>query len=428
MNKSKLPKVKEAHPLKLFYGFVFLILLRPLIDIFWRVKENIPYISPLYLAGVLPFLLISFYIVNEIKVFSDKFNRFSFYLFILFGFILLLNVLSIFLYSLQQTSDEIISVAGLSIKMLSFPIFIFFLLTFLDDYKFELILRTFLIASIFPLLMILYEIFIHPINPYIPGGRGYERYRGLYSDGINYTIYWFIALITSAYFFLKYNSRITLLILSITSLIIFAGLYFLNQAVAYILFISLFVLLLYFLYSSKFIISLVKRNYIISAFFIVLLLGILIFVYIPGFEKISSLFWLDTQVIQGNASIEHGANGRIGIWLEGIRQLKEFHFYSWLFGAGLSFPKNFNYFSSGAHSDYIRILFTTGIIGLCAYLLFMASLFKGFKSFQLHDKYLLLSLIVMTVLLSVSHTPTFYLPFVYFLAAIISYYIVSKRK
>jgi O-antigen ligase len=274
-------------------------------------------------------------------------------------------------------------------------------------------MKVFLISTLFPFLMISYEIIFGPVNPYTPGGREFDRYRGLYADGINYTIYWLIGLITTAYFYLKESTvrHFTAFTLALVFSLTAISLFYLNQAAAYFIFAFLFIVILIFVYKKN------KLHFLTLSFALTV---ILLLVYLPEIEKPASLFRVDAEIVKGNVEIIHGANGRVWIWLEGLKQLNELPFYSWLFGAGLSQTVSLKYFSAGAHSDYIRILFSTGLVGLLLYLFFIGSLFKGLRLLPPENKFLLLSVIGSLLLFSFTHTPAIYLPFMYFLTIILA--------
>lgn len=267
--------------------------------------------------------------------------------------------------------------------------------------------------------MILFEMLINPINPYIPGGREYFRYRGLYADGIDYTMQWSFALLCLGYFYLKSrgnsNQTFTLLLLIITIETI--GLIYLHQAVAYGIFCFLIPFILIFLF---------KKNKVHFFVMVSSLILIFLFFYIPNFFRLSSLLGLDIKVISGNAGINAGANGRVGIWLEGLSNLSQLPFFSILFGNILSGKVFYKFIGSGAHSDYLRILFATGFIGLIFYFIFIIKSFFITLKLNKPEKFICMGTIGTLILFSVSHTPTFYPPFVYFFAVIFAFIIKTK--
>jgi len=403
--------------------FILLILFRPVIDIFWWIRDIEPLLSPLNWAGVLPVVLLLVYMLKSksdwLKTKDQILKVKGVKLFLAFSVLILMNSIGLLVNGFLFPDFSIFDSLAVSIKLISLPLFFLFLFTVIDEDVFDLILKAFLLSTLFPFLMIIYEILIGPINPYTPGGRHFERFRGLYSDGINYTIYWMIGLITSAYFYIKNNSKsnLTFYFLLFTFVLIPISLYFLNQAVAYFIFTFLFTLVLIFVFKKN------KIHFLALALSLTL---IIVLLYIPGISKISTLFPVDKEVIEGKLEIVHAANGRVWIWVEGLKRLSELPVYTWLFGAALTKIESFNYMTGGAHNDYLRILYSTGGTGLILYLLFIFGLFKGFGKLTLHCKFLLISTICSLLLFSVTHTPTFYLSVVYFLTTVLARFLKTN--
>jgi len=394
------------------YFFLGLILIRPFIDIYWWVKDYNIWFSPLYWLGVLPLPLILFYLYIQRQTLPQLTSTAR--LFIIWSTMLLINSVAIVIIVKNLQS------LGYSIKIISPVLFFFFIYSFINDKTLDLIIKIFLVASIFPLLMVLYEIIAGPINAYIPGGREYLRYRGLYADGIDYTIHWTVALLCAGYLFLraKENVKNYFALLLFVSGLLAISLIYLHQAVAYLIFGFLFILLLYFAFKKN-------KNYFLGL--ILTLTIIFIILYIPNIEgKISSLFHLDSEIIKGNADLTSGANGRVGIWLEGIKDFFSLPFYSILFGSILSGETYYRFLGAGAHSDYIRILFVSGIAGIIVYIVFLIKNLVISYNFESAYKFIGIGTIGVIILFSVSHTPTFYLPFVYFASTILAF--ISKSS
>ena len=401
--------------------FIILILFRPVIDIFWWIRDIEPLLSPLNWAGVLPVVLLVGYVLKSksewLKTKEQILKVKGVKLFLAFSVLILINSIGLLVNGFLFPNFSIFDSLAVSIKLISLPLFFLFLFTVIDEDVFDLILKAFLLSTLFPFLMIVYEILIGPINPYTPGGRHFERFRGLYSDGINYTIYWMIGLITSTYFYIKDSNKLTFSILTFALCLIALSLFYLNQAVAYFIFTFLFTLVLIFVFRKN------KIHFLALALSLTL---IIVLVYIPGISKISTLFQVDKEVIEGKLEIVHAANGRVWIWVEGLKRLSELPVYTWLFGAALTKIESFNYMTGGAHNDYLRILYSTGGTGLILYLFFLAGLFKRFGKLTLHCKFLLISTICSLLLFSVTHTPTFYLSVVYFLTTVLARFLKTN--
>jgi uncharacterized membrane protein HdeD (DUF308 family) len=83
----------------------------------------------------------------------------------------------------------------------------------------------------------------------------------------------------------------------------------------------------------------------------------------------------------------------------------------------------------GMHSDYVRNLFLSGIIGLVFYILFLISMtIKAFTLHNLADKFLVLCCILTIVLYSLTTMPTLYAPYLYLIYCVYAYALLPKEK
>lgn len=174
--------------------FLWLILLRPFIDIFWFVKKS-GFYSPSQIIGVFSFLLASIILLKTMR--NLPILQHELFL-LIFGIILTINTLLIIWSHLDKQAF------GQFIKII-FPIVLFFYLK--NEIKsidcIKGILMTFLVSAIFPYLMLLYEFFFSPLSIVeISANRGGGiRFRGFYADTLNYSAYIIgVFLIFSTYF------------------------------------------------------------------------------------------------------------------------------------------------------------------------------------------------------------------------------------
>jgi O-antigen ligase len=83
----------------------------------------------------------------------------------------------------------------------------------------------------------------------------------------------------------------------------------------------------------------------------------------------------------------------------------------------------------GMHSDYVRNLFLSGIIGLTLYLLFMIAMtIKAFAMKNLADKFLVLCTVLTIYLYSLTTMPTLYAPYLYLLYCVYAYALLPREK
>ena len=76
---------------------------------------------------------------------------------------------------------------------------------------------------------------------------------------------------------------------------------------------------------------------------------------------------------------------------------------------------------SGTHSDYLRVIFSSGLLGFAAYLTFYLMLF--FKSWdkEKSGKFVIQGAMAVMLLYSITTTPTIYFPMLYFIFPIFAY-------
>ena len=149
------------------YLFFLLILLRPLVDIFWWMKDTSPLLSPLNWAGVLPVPLIVLFLFfkikdkrkknkeprtkdQELRTNSKWYKVQGAGIMVLFSVVVLVNAIGITIPAMKQFNNETINSFGLAAKLISFPLFFFFLYNLINKDSFDLILKIFLISTIFP--------------------------------------------------------------------------------------------------------------------------------------------------------------------------------------------------------------------------------------------------------------------------------------
>src|SRR6185436_5082762 len=177
--------------------FPIFILIRPVADNFYYLKQVSPFISPLYILGVLTPILILFSFKSVAlrgKTISsvDAFMR-------IWGTVIFFNCAIFLLYQFSLENF------GSVIKYITPPLLFFYARSFVrskEDLVF--ILTTFLYSCIFPLGMLAFETLVHPITlETVSEGRGGGyRIHGSYSDCMNYAVYIVGAMIVYGYFFL----------------------------------------------------------------------------------------------------------------------------------------------------------------------------------------------------------------------------------
>lgn len=121
------------------YWFLFLILIRFVIDIFWWVKEINIFLSPNYWIGIIPVPIRSFYLVRERKSILKLLPSLK----IFFFWSILISVNAAILLITQR---DLISL-NYSIKLISPVLFFFFVYNFISKKIFIRLLKLFLLQA-----------------------------------------------------------------------------------------------------------------------------------------------------------------------------------------------------------------------------------------------------------------------------------------
>lgn len=391
--------------------FVLLILIRPFVDLFHQLKNVSPFLSPLYIIGILTplFIIISLLsgkMKKRIPVESD-------YLFFIYGTIVFCNCM-LFLamfFSLDTIGDIIKSFT---------PILLFFYLRRFVHSRADLegILQAFFYSCVFPFAMIIYENIINPISVQVISQNrgGGMRLQGGYADIMSYAIFIIAGAIIVSYFYVKAaaaKKKPTLKTLIVFILCVI-GLVSIKHVSSWTVFLACMGTFFYY-------ISQRKQGFIIA----ILVIAVVATFFAPEIYKsqIEPLINKEIAVAEGEKEAKYAFNGRMTRWGNYFSIWEEMPFYSKLFGVTTSgFEEVPVMVGLGMHSDYVRILFHSGIVGLVIYLLFLFSLFFKYRKLKIHDKYLLVASLSAILLYSVSTLPTLYMPLMYILLSIFAFF------
>ena len=400
--------------------FVILILLRPIIDNFYKLKEVSPFLSPLYIVGVLTPILVLISIAstsNQRKRRSKSANYFYF-----FAFLMIVNwVLLLILYTK-------INVAGDLIKSL-IPPFLLLYLQYVIRSQRDLfgIMTTFMYSGIYLLVLLLYETVFGSISgvTLTEGRGGGERLLGFYNDMMNYAIYIVGALLIASYFFLKnvyskIKSKNYILKFAVILTFCLVGLIGIKHASTWAICFLIFILLSF--YNLK--------NF--KGFFAMLFLGLILAVFFGESiykDQIEPLINKEINVASGESEIEGGLNGRIGRWERYFDVWFTMPFYSQMFGVATSGSRlSLVMCGAGMHNDYVRLLFSSGIVGITFYLIFLFLLIYRALYFRTPEKFLILGSVMALILHSISTVPLDYSAYIYILFSIFSFALMPVNE
>ena len=402
--------------------FPVFILLRPIADNFYFLKQISPFISPLYILGVLTpvFIFFSFRskkLQNKSTSVADGFMR-------IWGIAVLINCVML------VASQFDLETLGSAIKYLTPPLLFFYARRFVrskQDVVF--LLQTFLYSCTFPFMLLAFETFVHPINAeMISEGRGGGyRFHGTYSDSMNYAIYFIGAFLVSCYFFLDkvYANRSlrekppTVKMIAVF-LLCLGGIISIRHVSSWAVFIAVLGWLMVF-NSRK------LKGVIVAVFF-----GLIILPFFAQsiYEKqIEPLLQKEISVVNGDAEIETSFNGRFSRWERYFEIWDKMPVYAHFFGVSFTnFEEVPIMVGGGMHSDYVRVLFLTGMFGLLIYLLFILLILSRRKNFKPPERFLILTSLTTLLLYSVSTLPLNYIGYMQLLLPIFAFALLPKQK
>lgn len=401
--------------------FVWLILLRPIIDNFYELKETSALASPLYIVGFLtPVFIVMSAISGGMKKSSDAIEEVPFRIWSLF---LLFNTLSFWFIQLSVVAF------GDLIKYVT-PVFLFYYSRRFVQSKEDLhgLLTTFLVSCFFPFSIFLYESIVNPIAvEYISAGRGGgSRIRGAYADIMNYAIFFILFLIIVCYYFLQnlyYKvSSIRIKPWQIVVAIIFVvyGLTRIRHVSTWGVFLVLIVLFLFH--------NLKNTRGLIFTFFFIFIVSTF-FAESIYLNHIEPLIGKEIMVVDGESDSDQAFNGRMTRWekyFEIWEQMPSINHFAGIVSA--NFKETIVMIGGGMHSDYIRLLFLTGFIGLFFYLAFLLAVLSKWLILNTPEKFLLAACIAAIILWSITTVPTLYSPLLYILYPIIAFALLPKEQ
>lgn len=386
--------------------FIVVILFRPLIDGLWDVK--VFSVSPLEILGVLVYFCIVFSLfINKRKL--KYFSSLDIFISI-FSYLLLINLIFILFF------EPTMLTLGTVLKFyLPFFLYLYLRKISISSIDFIGILQTSLIASVIPFGIFVYELLTGGINPQYY--KDIVILRGIYADMFYYSITLFLALIITFHFYLKNLKKRKNIYSKLLVLIISIGVIMLLKIDHKLSNIVFGILLLIIIKTS------LRYSNILTK---LLIITTVVFVLSEGLYVINQFYIATVQtelnIFSGEVDIRRAFHGRASRW--------ERYFDNWsmlnpvyqIFGIGLS---NINragiMVSGGMHSDYVRILFGTGVFGLSVYLIFLTKLFF----YRVKNEYALNQFIVLittlVILFSVTSMPINYQPLMYIFIVTIVY-------
>lgn len=351
-------------------------------------------VSPLQVLGfcVLFLAVLSSWFLIKRKVAPD-------FVFVLFFFILLINIIGLLFVknNLQYFT--------LSLKiLLPFALYSYFRRSMLNIVYLEGFFITFLIASIFPILTLFYEILFDPIREvYQTESRGGGlRLSGFYSDLFGYMSHLIGCYMIYCYFFIKSSKykrkhwSFTLTGYILVTCLFLVGIYNLRHQASWA--VSLVLISLFYLH--------VRRS-LNKSIRVMLILAMVCAAYYFYSEVFETLYAKDINVVNGDTSESAALNGRYGLWERYFAYWSGFSTLSKVFGVGFeSHWATGIMMSGGMHNDYVRLFFSSGIFGIMLYVYWLLQkLVYSNKVKSSEFRYIYRSALAVLMLYSISALP-----------------------
>lgn len=396
-----------------FKWFPIVVLIRPITDQFYLLKEISPILSPLYWIGILTPIFCYWGIVKDRKLNLKAVD----YLFMIFSVISLFSIIGYFF----QSGASLYSLRG----VLKFALIIYlypFLRHFIKN-KRDLIgiIQTVLYNTLQMFLFFLYTYFFGR-KPGIQT-RGIERIESNFADVTNFSFAAIIGIIIISYIiiikvinkrkkktFKLYGSFILVIIYSLFIL------FHVNHTASYGVFAAIITLFLLKQFSAN--------KGIAISFASLIIFGYLFFGSYIIKNSIDPLISNEVLVMDGDKNEDQMFHGRMGRWKDMLSNFNNMGPFCYLFGAGYSNkPLTYNIYDKrkyselligiGVHNDFLRIFFLSGLIGAIFFLFFLINLIRISLRLRPPESFLLQSLLAMQILYSLTVLPTMYTPLMY---------------
>ncbi len=386
--------------------FVYLLLLRPVLDRFWQIKDPLLNLSILDVVGVLVPAVILFLIAGrQLPSFEPKIPD---KIFLALGGIVLSNL--VYFFIIRTTLPWF----GVLLKILMPFLLYFYLRHWLTSQRtLHGLLTTFVYSCIFPALIFFIETVANADPAQV--SRGMERYSGGYADVFNYSIYFIFLFLIIAYtnmadrrkgswlsndFFPVITAAITIFVMirihHMASLVVFIILFF--------------VWVLFRLY----------RGRLLSTFIIINLL-VAFSVGIQLTDHMLPLVENEIAVIKGEKKVEKALHGRFQRWQSMLADFNQSNILFRIMNPAFAEPHSYGYMIAGSHNDYLRMLFLGGYAGLALYLVFLYLVFSIRSQLHFSRLFLKNSAFLILVLFSITSVPTMYAPMMYIILIIFVY-------
>lgn len=393
--------------------FIIVVLLRPIIDNLYFLKNISPFLSPLYIVGVLTPVLVIVAITRLPKPKQTKLDKY----FKIWSAFILLGTFFVILF------DPLSTISFEFLLKLTIPIYLYYFARRFIQSKQDLdgILTTFLYSGIFVAAILIYELVFGAIK--IVESRGMERIQGSFGDVVSYGIYLAFCFLIATYFYFSRKGEIpkikrtrTVIIVGVLCVLTLVNI---HHIASYSIFLG--VLLLFMVFNFK-----ANKG-------AAMILSIMVFLVFYLFgqpiieEKITPLLETDIEVYEGEQESGRLMHGRVGRWTAMFETFTNENIFAQFFGYPTTLKYSFHYVGVGSHNDYVRMLFLSGYFGLFYYITLLVIFYNRAKKLMNATKFLAYGTLGILVLFSISIVPTYYPPFMYVVMSVFAYVALPKQ-
>lgn len=388
-----------------FKWFLLLILIRPISDAFYYLKDISILISPPNIIAVLtiPFVFLSITTGKRPGIRSGL--SYIDLIVIMWGTLVLMNAMSLFF-----VLDDFTALEYFLRSIIPFAIYVYARFFVRSMQHLYIILLTALISALIPAGMFLLELVIGPFGTQLTRGS-VLRYHGLYADIFHYSIYSLFAFLICGYLYMGPGMSKSGQLLSgkryiFIVLFILVVLLQIAHITTTIIFLTLFLL---FIYTNK------EINFF-KISFITISIGAIIFVLFSDNIQgvVDPMIEREIGILQGEREISQFGHGRVGRIINYQETWNEQPLAAKILGMGFSnIPNKRGWFGGAIHNEYMRSLYTAGVFGFIGYILLLIIGFIKARKFPSPERYLFYGLLIMVVLYSFTMLPMLYYNLLY---------------
>lgn len=386
-----------------FYArwFLWLLLLRPVLDTFYELKNVSAFASPLYWVGVGTPIMVAISILKGYKIDRDKLAG-SVFVNIMIAMIVL-NIAAVLMSAgVTMSSLEIV------LKVSLFPFIYYYVSVYYRQSKYyDVAISAQALSSIFVYGMIIYEQVFGSITARYTTG-GIEAASGLFADSVSYGMYLNISLVSWLYLYRRNIGVSKYFIVGVVAITVVGII-----SIGHLASLACFVLIIIFYFKSM-----VKQKPLVSMLIMSMLVVIVYLMFAEEFDKqYQPKIEREMEVFSGDRDAAQGFHGRMTRWVDFRDRWQDVSLFGRILGVSLDFDARIwhsAWLLITPHNDYMRIGFLTGIVGLLSYIAWLFRIYMSSRKLEDEYKFISIATISMFVLYSFTTLPTLYPQSVYY--------------